>query len=334
MTALGLDVGGTFLKKVLYDDGNVSEHSTDRLPPGGVLAHVAQTAERLIATAPITSVGVGLAGLVRWPQGEFAWGPHMPDGPVAFRTELERRLGLPVVVDNDANLAAYCEARLGAARHEHSVLMLMFGTGIGAGIVVAGEIYRGRSFAGEVGHMTLQPDGDMCACGRRGCWETLVSGEVLDRRASELVAHAPDGMLARLADASDAVDASLLTRAAESGDAAARSVLADAGAWMGRGVANLILVLDPSVVVIGGAVARAGRWLLDPARTAIASNMSGSTHRPPTPLVEAHHGAYAGAVGAALLAAPLGAADGTVIPGRDDPTERPAERKNGAEEQR
>ncbi len=334
MTTLGLDVGGTFLKRVLHRDSTVSEQATDRLPPGGVFAHVAETAERIVEATPVSAVGVGLAGLVRWPEGEFAWGPHMPEGPIAFRAELERRLGIPVVVDNDANLAAYGEARLGAARNEQSVLMLMFGTGIGAGLVVAGEIYRGRSFAGEVGHMTLQPDGDLCACGRRGCWETLVSGEVLDRRASELVAHAPDGMLAQLAVSSGGIDASLLTRAAESGDAAARSVLAEAGGWMGRGVANLILVLDPAVVVIGGAVARAGRWLLDPARTAIASNMSGSTHRPPTPLVEAHHGAYAGAVGAALLAARLGEAGGTVIPGRDGPVDMPAARQNVPEDQR
>jgi glucokinase len=304
MNSVGIDVGGTFLKAVVMSDGSlVAEHSAV-VPESGVLDFVAGVAARLLGEHHAEALGVGVAGLVRWPEGEFVWGPHVSGRGVAYRAELAARLGVPVVVDNDANLAAYAEATAGAgARFEH-VLMLTFGTGIGAGMVFGGEIYRGRSFAGEMGHMTIQPDGLLCACGRRGCWETLVSGQRLDRLAADLVSQAPDGTIARLARGSLAGGAHL-SAAAESGDPAARAILAEAGEWLGRGVANLIAVLDPDVVVVGGAVAQAGRWLLDPARTAIASHLTGSAHREPAPLLEARFGRLAGSVGAALLAATM-----------------------------
>jgi glucokinase len=180
-------------------------------------------------------------------------------------------------------------------------LVLTFGTGIGAGIVADGALYRGASFAGEVGHMIMAPEGRRCACGQRGCWETLVSGSRLDRLAAELLAAAPDGTLARLV-AGETPTGRHLVAAAEAGDAAARSVLAEAGRWLGRGVANLVAVLDPEVVVVGGAVAQAGDLLLEPARSQIPSVLEGSAHRPPVSLLPAALGPSAGAVGAALLA--------------------------------
>lgn len=301
MTTIGLDVGGTFLKAVVHDGSGVESETTERLPPSGVFEYVAAVGQSLVEQTGATAVGVGLAGLVQWPDGRFVWGPHMADGDTPFRERLELQLGLPVLVDNDANLAAYAEATTGAAMGVRSVMMLMFGTGIGAGFILDGRIERGRSFAGEVGHMTMVPDGSLCACGRRGCWETVISGEVLDRIANDLLRQAPDGPIGRMVG-DGVADASHLTRAAELGDPAARAVLADAGTWLGRGVANLIMVLDPEVIVVGGAVVSAGTWLLDPARRAIASHVSGAAHRPATPVVEAHHGRLAGAVGAALAA--------------------------------
>jgi len=301
MRTIGLDVGGTFLKAVVHDGAEVIFEATERLPPVRVLDRVVEVAQTLVDRWDASAVGVGLAGLVRWPEGSFVWGPHMADGDTPFRQRLEHDLGLRVLVDNDANLSAYAEATSGAAVGRSSVLMLMFGTGIGAGLVVDGRIHRGRSFAGEVGHMAMVPGGSLCACGRRGCWETVISGEVLDRTAQDLLRQAPDGAIGQLVGEGPP-DASHLTRAAEMGDTASQTVLADAGTWLGRGVANLIMILDPEIVVVGGAVVNAGRWLLDPARTAIASHVSGAVHRPPTPVVEAHHGRLAGAVGAALAA--------------------------------
>jgi glucokinase len=304
VTTIGLDVGGTFLKAVVMNEAGVVSNETERLPANGVLDHVARVAQRMAGEVGAKAVGVGLAGLVQWPEGSFVWGPHMVDGDTPFKERLQTEIELPVLVDNDANLAAFAEASAGAARGAGSVLMLAFGTGIGAGLIVNGSIYRGRSFAGEVGHMTMVPDGSLCACGRRGCWETVISGEVLDRTADDLLRHAPHGLVGRMADSGRA-DASHLTRAADLGDPAAQAVLAEAGTWLGRGAANLIMVLDPEVVVVGGAVVEAGEWLLDPARQAIASHVSGSAHRAPTPVVEAEFGRLAGAVGAAFAARDL-----------------------------
>jgi glucokinase len=302
---IGIDVGGTFLKAVVIESApgapveEILAEYRREVPAEDLLGFVTDTAESLVAEHDASGLGVGVAGLVRWPEGEFVWGPHLVGQAVPFRRHLSDRLGRDVAVDNDANLAAYAEASAGAAKGRRHVLMLTFGTGIGAGIVVDGRIYRGRSFAGEMGHITMQPEGRLCACGRRGCWETFVSGSRLDDMAAELVARAPEGLVARLSKGIPASGAHL-TEAAGSGDAAARAILADAGTWLGRGVADLVAILDPDVVVVGGAVVGAGDWLLDAARRAIASQVEGAAHRPPVELVTAEYGPLAGAVGAAL----------------------------------
>jgi glucokinase len=295
---LGLDVGGSFLKIAGLVDGQVHDLGRTPLPSSGTLEMVAEEAERLVREHRASAVGVGLAGLVRWPDGRFVWGPHLRGADVPFRSILERRLGLPVVVDNDANLAALAEATLGAGRGRRVVLGVMIGTGIGAGLVVDGAIFRGAGFAGEVGHMTMVEDGAACACGMRGCWETVVSGSLLDRAAGQILgSHAGSREL---------------VAAAESGDWQARAALKAAGRWLGTGVGNLVLMLDPEVVVIGGAVSAAGDWLLEPARRWITSNMSGTGHRPSVPLVASEFGVLAGAVGAALAteAYPMSENDG------------------------
>jgi glucokinase len=300
--AVGLDVGGTFLKGAVVGPGSeVIDELIELVPEEDVLDFVGDVAGRMLGPHGAVALGVGVAGLVRWPEGEFVWGPHVSGRAVPYKRELEQRLGIRVVVDNDANLAAYAEYIAGAAVGHRQTLMLTFGTGIGAGMVFDGHIHRGRSFAGEVGHMTMQPDGALCACGRRGCWETLVSGSRLDRLAEELVARAPEGLTALLAGSGFATGEHL-TCAAGAGDAAAQAILAEAGEWLGRGVANLVAVLDPDIVVVGGAVAQAGDLLLEPARRAIASHLAEVALRGTVPLAPAHFGKRAGAVGAALLA--------------------------------
>ncbi len=297
----GIDVGGTFVKWVLLGDG--AERIDDgvrRLPDDGVFEAVADLGAELVGRGA-RAVGVGVAGLVVWPEGEFVWGPHVPGRSVPYRRRLSDTLGVPAVVDNDANLAALAELRLGAARGHRHALMLTFGTGIGAGMVVDRQIFRGRNFAGEVGHMVLDPDGPLCACGRRGCWETFVSGSRLDQLAAELADRAPDGALARLVGA-DRPEGRHLTAAAAAGDPAARAALAEVGGWLGRGVANLVAIFDPEVVVIGGAAAQAGDHLLDPARKVVGQVLQGAEYRPDLPMVPAVFGPLAGAVGAAILA--------------------------------
>ena len=236
---LGLDVGGSFLKIAGIEAGQVIDLGRRPLPQTGALEMVAAEAEQLVRQHRATAVGVGLAGLVRFPEGRFVWGPHLAGQDVAFRSSLEARLDRPVVVDNDANLAALAESVLGAGRGCDPVLTVALGTGIGAGLVVGGSIYRGAGFAGEVGHMGMVEAGERCACGLRGCWETVVSGGQLDRVAA--------GMLGAGATTPD------LVALARRDDRQAVEAIEAAGDWLGRGVAALAMMLDPEIVVIAGA---------------------------------------------------------------------------------
>ncbi len=287
------------MKTAVVEGSSVVDSGRVGLPEHGVIDAVEDLARSLLATWDAPSVGIGLAGLVRWPDGEFVWGPHVSGQAVPYRTRLESTLGVPVVVDNDANLAALGEATLGAATGRDPVLMLTFGTGIGCGIVVGGQVYHGVSFAGEVGHMILKPYGSPCACGRRGCWETLVSGWRLAEEGSAIVRRSPRGILAGITE--DRVPTVPdLTAAAEAGDQEAVGALAEAGEWLGRGITNLVALLDPDVVVIGGGLIGAGDWLLDPAHDAVASTLSGAHVRAMIEIRPAEFGDLAGAVGAAV----------------------------------
>jgi glucokinase len=284
---IGLDAGGSAIKGVRLEGERIAAEL--RRPHHGVdLIGLIVAAAAELSTPDVEAVGVGLAGLVRHPGGEFVWGPHLPLFNVETRPILEEKLALPVAVDNDANLAALAESRMGVARDRSHVLVLSFGSGIGGGLILGGRVYRGTSFAGEVGHMRLTEAGDLCACGNRGCWETLVSGSVLDRAARRI--------LDRNATGED------LVAAADRGDAEAIAALAEAGRWLGIGVANLVAVLDPELVVVGGAAAQAGEWLLEPARMAMRENLRSDGHRPLPRVVRAGLGPIAAAIGAAILA--------------------------------
>ncbi len=287
---LGLDVGGTFLKVAGLDGDEVTDLGRIQLPGEGVIGFASTVASDLVERFQPVAVGVGLAGLVDSERGEFIWGPHLPGPPIKVKSELESTLRVPVVVDNDANLAALAESHLGAGTGSDPVLIVALGTGIGMGLVIGGKVYRGAGLAGEAGHMTVRADAALCECGRTGCWETLVSGTVLDREAARILGSSAY----RPATAAD------LVRAARAGNEAAIAAVTDAGRWLGLGISNLVAVLDPAVVVVGGAVAEAGDLLLDPARREISGRLSGAEHRPAPKLVPARFGSLSGAVGAAL----------------------------------
>jgi len=254
--------------------------------------------------ADVAAIGLGAAGLVSRPEGRLVWGPNVVGRDIPFKDLLEAQFGLPTMVDNDANLAALGEYRLGAAQGHQCVLLVTLGTGIGGGVVIGGTIYRGRSFAGEVGHMVIDVGGPRCTCGQRGCWETFASGRRLDQIARDVAAADPAGPTARLAGNGPASGIHL-TEAAIQGDPQAAQAVAEMGAWLGIGLASLVAVLDPDVIVVGGGVARAGDILFRPARESITAALEGSTFRQPTPLVAASLGEDAGIVGAALAAAEL-----------------------------
>lgn len=267
--------------------------------------------------APV-AVGIGGAGMVDFDAGVMRFAPNLAWRELPIRDMVTERTGLPCVLDNDANVACWGEYRYGAARRYRHVLLVTVGTGIGGGIVADGSLFRGaHGFAGEVGHVVFQPDGPLCGCGNRGCWEQIASGRALDRLGREAARSYPDGLIATLAGTEE-VGGRHVAEAAQQGDDVAGRIVAEVGRWLGIGIAGFVNVLDPEVVVVGGGVADIGSLLFEPAREAYRATVLAPDHRPDVPIVTAALGNDAGAIGAAALALELpavsagqGAAGGT-----------------------
>jgi glucokinase len=230
--------------------------------------------------------------------------PHLPWQGEPLRELLQERLGCLVALDNDANCAARAEAHHGAARGATSALMITMGTGIGGSVLLDGHVLRGANgMAGEFGHMQVVPDGQICECGKKGCWEQYSSGNALVRNARVLMAEQPSVLEEMSGGNPERVTGPMVTSAAEEGDLVARAAFATVGEWLGVGVANLVAAFDPEVVVIGGGVSAAGDKLLDPARSALQRSLVGAAHRVVPELVAAQLGPQAGMIGAALMVA-------------------------------
>lgn len=299
---IGVDLGGTkMVGGLVARDGTITGELVRPRPA----SHDAMLGEPFalidsLMTPDVAGIGLGVAGLID-DQGRLAWGPNIDGVDIAFRAVAEARFGLPVVVDNDANFWAVAESALGAAAGYAHAIVLTLGTGIGGGIIANGQIYRGNGFAGEFGHIVIDPGGEPCTCGNRGCWETLVSGRRLNVLARAIVEAAPDGAVAEAAGGEPATGVHLLGPALNN-DRAALDAYRAVGEGLGRGLATLAVILDPQVIVIGGAVADAGDLLLDPARQAFQNRFEGAEHRPIPPIVRRQLGAAGGAIGAGLAA--------------------------------
>jgi glucokinase len=246
---------------------------------------------------------VGVPGLVDR-AGVLRFAPNLPGVvDLAIRAELEARLGVPVRVDNDATCAAWGERQVGAARGYDDVILATLGTGIGGGIVAGGVLVRGTNgFAGEIGHMIVDPNGPPCPCGQRGCWERFASGGGLGRLGQAAAAAGRAVRILELAGGDPAlVHGEHVTVAAAEGDAEARAVLVELARWVALGLVNLTNAFDPRAFVLGGGLIEAGELLLGPVRTAFVSLLSSASHRPPIDIVAATLGEHAGAIGAASL---------------------------------
>jgi glucokinase len=299
MTVIAVDCGGSKVRVARGGTGGGLAGIAESTTPGH-LAALPEIISRLVGNpGAAEAIGVGVAGLVDADSGVLRWMPHRPGRDLELGVELSRLLGVPAVVDNDANLTGLAEARLGAGAGRRMVLTVTVGTGIGGGLVIDGRIERGRGHLGEIGHMTVDPSGPVCACGRRGCWEALASGTALDRAARLVAASDPRGALAT---GDGDVDGVALVAAAAAGDAAASAALAGVATALGRGFASLVAILDPDVIVVGGGVGAIGEPILEPARRAMMEATPGGAHRAKTPVVAARFGADAGLVGAALAA--------------------------------
>ncbi len=223
------------------------------------------------------------AGFIDKARATVLFAPNLAWRDEPLKDFLEKQTGLPVVVENDANAAAWGEFTFGAGADIEDLLMLTIGTGVGGGVVLDGELVRGGFGIGaEVGHIRMVPDGIPCGCGNHGCLESYASGRALVRRAQEAASEDPEGASALLEEAGGDVEmitGPLVTAAARGGDEFAIARFAELGDWLGQGMATLAAVLDPTVVVIGGGVSEAGELLLEPARR----RLRGPRDRPRSP---------------------------------------------------
>ncbi|HXJ66255.1 MAG TPA: ROK family protein [Actinomycetota bacterium] len=306
--AVGLDIGGTKIAGYRIDaGGRVLERALEPTPPAGPeeVAAALESMARRLARPESVAVGVGVAGLVEAATGIIRYGPNLPFREIGLRERIERATGLPCVVDNDAAAAGWGEFRCGAGRDANDMLLVTVGTGIGGAIVAGGRLFRGaHGFAAEIGHIIVEPGGPRCGCGNRGCWEQVASGRAIDRMAREAVAETPESLILKMAGGDpSAVRGPHAVAAAKQGDPLAIRVLADAGRRLGEGIAGLVNIIDPDIVVIGGGAAMgAGEFLLEPAREASEVAIEGRGYRPPVPIVPAELGNDAGGIGAGLLA--------------------------------
>jgi glucokinase len=307
--ACGIDVGGTKIAGgVIDEDGTIVEELRVESPATNAEAieeAIAGLVTDLRSRHAIETVGVGAAGYVDKDRAVVLFAPNVAWRNEDLKGELEKRIDLPVVIENDANAAAWGEFRFGAGHDVQDLMLVTVGTGVGGGLVLDGSVYRGANGVGaEIGHMRVVPNGILCGCGKHGCFEQYASGSALVREARALAmsgAMIAEGMLERAGGVMTRITGPLITEAARDGDQGARQQLAELGRWLGEGIASLTEILDPGVVVIGGGVSEADELLLEPTRIAFAGQLVGRGFRPIPEVRKARLGNRAGLIGAADL---------------------------------
>jgi len=308
---IGIDVGGTkVLGGVVDEAGKVlttARKDTPRQGGSALTQTIADVARELLEQHSVASVGVSAAGFVSSDRKTMLATPNIADwNGVDLDNQLTKLIGLPVVIENDANAAAWGEAKFGAGKNQDHMMMLTVGTGIGGGIVVNGALYRGAfGIAAEFGHMRVVPEGHICGCGARGCFEQYASGNALLRHAREAINASPEiarNLLSRGDGTVAGLTGQAITDAARDGDPVALAAFNTTGQWLGAGIASLVVLLDPACVVIGGGVIDAGEILLKPTRESLERNMPFAGKHPYPQIIAAQLGNEAGLVGVADLA--------------------------------
>jgi glucokinase len=307
---IGVDIGGTKIAAgVVDEEGTILDTVTVPTPPTpeGVVDAIAAAVKNVCAGAPaVDAVGVGAAGYVDDKRATVLFAPNIDWRHEALKDKVEQRVGLPVVVENDANAAAWGEYRFGAGQGHDDVVCITLGTGLGGGIIIGGRLHRGRfGVAGEFGHIRVVPDGLLCGCGSQGCWEQYASGRALLRYAKQRAAATPEHA-AHLLSFGDGTPSGIqglhVSQAAKDGDPVAIDSFRELARWAGAGLADLASLFDPSAFIIGGGVSDAGDVVLDPIRKSFRRWLIGAQYRPHAQVLVAQLGGKAGLVGAADLA--------------------------------
>jgi glucokinase len=307
---IGVDLGGTKLLAGAVGADLAVIHRTNRpvlgLTQDELVQMVADAVEeiRTAVDGPIDAVGFGIPCTFDNRTGMAVQAVNVPLKDIAFGEVMAERLGMPVVVDNDANCHILCEARIGIAAGAGEVCLLTLGTGIGGGLLLRGEVYRGWIGGGaEMGHMVVEMNGRPCQgnCPNWGCLESVASGSALVREASLAVARQPDTALGHALEAGRELTGPLITELANAGDPVACGAIETIGRALGVGIANLVNIFNPQVVVIGGGVIAAGELLLAPAREVMLERAL-SPGKDVVRVEAARMGPEAGMIGAALMA--------------------------------
>jgi glucokinase len=308
---IGVDIGGTKVLGGVVDETGKVLVTARRPTPADDVARtrdvIIEVVQELTVGREIESVGIGAAGWIDAERSTVLFAPNLAWREEPLRDSVSEGTGLHVVVENDGNAAAWAEFRYGAAEDaDDSMVLFTVGTGIGSGIVLGGQIVRGaHGIAAELGHVQTVPNGHPCGCGRRGCIEQYASGKALVRFAQLGAKDEPAKaglLLAKVNGDVSAITGPLVTEAAQEGDSVAIDAFHQIGTWLGVAMADIVQVLDPQVIVIGGGVIEAGDLLLNPARDSFRENLA---HRAKCPFADvrpAKMGNLAGIVGAADLA--------------------------------
>jgi glucokinase len=308
---VGVDLGGTSVKAALVSPERAML-GRGQLPTGlrdqrSLLELLTRLVEQVCGGADIAAVGFGLPSQVDQRHGRVLNSVNIPLADLDFVAEMERRLGVPVAVDNDANVACLAETRVGAARGCSHVVMLTLGTGVGGGLVLDGKLYRGATGTGaELGHVTVDEDGPPCQgnCRNRGCLEVLASATGIMRLAGDVADERPAGSFARARERGEDLDARFVIEQANGGDGDAVEALRRAGRYLGIGLASFANIFNPEVILIGGGASAAGELLIGPARAEMVRRGLPPTTRGVRVAI-AQLGNTAGVLGAAELALDL-----------------------------
>jgi glucokinase len=306
--ALGADLGGTKMAVgVVDDEQNILHRGTE--PTFGrdlerLLSELeSELREGLVACPGVEAIGLGIPSTIDRERGVAISSVNLPIVDVPIRELIAEKFDVPVFIDNDANCAALAEQRFGAAKGAANALMLTIGTGIGGGVIVNGEVYRGSSgSAAELGHVVIDENGPPCQgnCPNRGCVEVLASGTALGREGRAAAEAHPDSALGRALAGGKVIDGRLVTDAAFAGDKTAIDALATIGRHLGVALSSLANIFAPDVIVIGGGVSRAGELLIGPARQEMSERALPPMNQ--TRVKLAGLGPDAGMIGAAVMA--------------------------------
>ena len=312
MLNIGIDVGGTNIEVGLIDEkGNIigelishtkSEKSFEEIDENLILLTEQLIKEQRINIRDIMSIGIGLPGVTDSERGVFVTAPNLKVDGFPIKDVFEKKFGIPVFIDNDANCAALAEAVLGSMKDFDYSVTITLGTGIGSGIIMNKRIFQWpHDFAGEIGHMVIQLDGELCGCGRKGCWEQYASSSALRRMAVKELEKNSDSLIIKMVDGNlEKISTRIVFEADKRGDRIAREVIDIYIKYLGEGLVNVINILAPQAIAIGGGISRQGDRIIKPVKEMVNSKIFARSMIIPE-ILPAEFARQAGIIGASML---------------------------------